>query len=212
VLRPGDAAFLRNWEPGRVESKTQTSYSVIVLPVEGNPGLVSAAQDRDKVIRRSDSTLQLLRSHVRVLESKSHRRMTDELQKIARRGLLDLAALLLRVNREGAAKQSISHIRLAAARRFLEANYSNPTLGPADVATALGISVRALHRLFEQSDHSFAQTLLKLRLAAAHDAIACGNGNLRISEVALQCGFSDISSFNRCFRAHYGTSPSGARH
>ena len=35
--------------------------------------------------------------------------------------------------------------------------------------------------------------------------------NVRISDIALQSGFSDISYFNRLFRSRFGDTPSGVR-
>jgi AraC-like DNA-binding protein len=52
--------------------------------------------------------------------------------------------------------------------------------------------------------------LLELRLQRAFELLsqACDN-KIRISEVALRVGFSDISHFNRQFRSHFGDTPSG---
>ena len=36
-------------------------------------------------------------------------------------------------------------------------------------------------------------------------------GNLKISAVARQAGFTDMSYFNRCFRNHAGDTPTGYR-
>jgi AraC-like DNA-binding protein len=36
-------------------------------------------------------------------------------------------------------------------------------------------------------------------------------GERRISDVALQVGFSDISHFNRLFRSRFGDTPGGVR-
>jgi AraC-like DNA-binding protein len=36
-------------------------------------------------------------------------------------------------------------------------------------------------------------------------------GERRISEIAFDCGFNDLSYFNRCFRRRFGLTPSAAR-
>lgn len=33
----------------------------------------------------------------------------------------------------------------------------------------------------------------------------------RISDVAVDCGFNDLSYFNRCFRRRFGLTPTAAR-
>jgi len=37
------------------------------------------------------------------------------------------------------------------------------------------------------------------------------HGKRRISDIALEAGFSDISHFNRLFRARFGDTPRGVR-
>jgi AraC family transcriptional regulator len=49
------------------------------------------------------------------------------------------------------------------------------------------------------------QYLLRLRLRRA--AIRLRSERARISDIALNCGFGDISNFNRTFRAEFGVSP-----
>jgi AraC family transcriptional regulator len=49
------------------------------------------------------------------------------------------------------------------------------------------------------------QYLLRLRLRRA--AIRLRSESARISDIALDCGFGDISNFNRTFRAEFGVSP-----
>ena len=36
--------------------------------------------------------------------------------------------------------------------------------------------------------------------------------HMGISTIAYECGFGDITAFNRAFRRHYGASPSDVRH
>jgi AraC-like DNA-binding protein len=33
----------------------------------------------------------------------------------------------------------------------------------------------------------------------------------KVSEIAYACGFNEVSYFNRCFRARFGTSPTQLR-
>jgi AraC-like DNA-binding protein len=33
----------------------------------------------------------------------------------------------------------------------------------------------------------------------------------RISDIAFECGFNDLSYFNRCFRRRFGLTPTAAR-
>ncbi|MEP6567346.1 MAG: helix-turn-helix domain-containing protein [Mesorhizobium sp.] len=59
---------------------------------------------------------------------------------------------------------------------------------------------------------SFAERILELRLQRAHRMLSDRRKDgMRISEIALLSGFSDVSYFNRCFRRRFGSTPSGAR-
>ncbi len=205
-LRAGDATFMRNWLPARSGSTSSSAYTVIVVPIAENAELESRDLGGDGVIRRGNPALQLLRSHIRVLENKSHRRLSAALQSVARRGLVDLASLLLQSERE-TVEHTIWNARLAAAIRFIEANYLDHSLSSAHVAAALGISVRYVNRLFEMSGQSLSERLLELRLAAAYSLIRSDGADRRISDIAQRCGFSDISAFNCHFLARFGASP-----
>jgi AraC-like DNA-binding protein len=49
------------------------------------------------------------------------------------------------------------------------------------------------------------QFLLRLRLRSA--AVRLRTGSAKILDIALDCGFADVSNFNRAFRAEFGMSP-----
>jgi len=49
------------------------------------------------------------------------------------------------------------------------------------------------------------QYVLRARLRRA--AVQLTNGPAKILDIALECGFGDVSNFNRNFRAEFGVSP-----
>jgi AraC-like DNA-binding protein len=69
-----------------------------------------------------------------------------------------------------------------------------------------------LHHLIEASGTSFTAHVNELRLQRAFALLteAC-DGTRRISDIALEAGFSDLSHFNRLFRSRFGDTPSGVR-
>jgi len=126
--------------------------------------------------------------------------------------LVNLAALSLGATEETRKGQRRSARRghYAAIAAFIEANLADPLLSPATVAAHFGISIRYLHRVFEETDRTFGQVLLErrlLRCAGDLDAAA----DTRISDVAFRWGFGDISHFNRSFRQRFGFSPRAYR-
>ena len=88
----------------------------------------------------------------------------------------------------------------------------NPELSLAKVARSLRISPRYLQRLLETAGISFASHVIELRLKQAFMLLtAQRESKVRISDIALQSGFSDVSYFNRLFRSRFGDTPSGVR-
>ncbi len=80
------------------------------------------------------------------------------------------------------------------------------------MARDLRISPRYLQRLLETSGTSFTARVNELRLQRAFTLLTeTRDGELRISDIALQVGFSDISHFNRLFRSRFGDTPRGVR-
>ena len=206
-LRAGDATFLRNWVWASSSSPIESAYTVLVLPLAGNAELEAPDVARDGVLRRSDPALQLLRSHIQLLQNKKHRRLKPELQAVARRGLTDLAALLIRAPGRETTAQSVRETRTGAAIAYVERHFCEPGLNSIDVAAALGISVRYVNRLFEMSGRSLTDRLLDLRLNAARHLLVERGSDLKIAEIAQHCGFTDISAFNRRFRSRFGGAP-----
>lgn len=126
--------------------------------------------------------------------------------------LVNLAALSLgateetRMGRRRSARRGL----YAAIVAFIEANLADPLLSPATVAAHFGISVRYLHRVFEETDKTFGQVLLERRLLRCAGDLDV-SADTRISDVAFRWGFGDISHFNRCFRQRFGFSPRAYR-
>jgi AraC-like DNA-binding protein len=58
----------------------------------------------------------------------------------------------------------------------------------------------------------FTQYVMEQRLTLAYKALRRrASSHVPISTIALDCGFSDISHFNRVFRRRFGCTPSDAR-
>jgi AraC-like DNA-binding protein len=122
--------------------------------------------------------------------------------------LVNLAALSLGATEETrmGQRRSARHGLYAAIVTFIEANLADPLLSAPTVAMHFGISIRYLHRVFEEWDKSFGQVVLERRLLRCARDLGASGGS-RISDVALRWGFSDISHFNRSFRQRFGLSP-----
>ncbi|MBL0374941.1 GlxA family transcriptional regulator [Rhizobium sp. KVB221] len=103
----------------------------------------------------------------------------------------------------------VHHKVLAAVLEKMEHAIEKP-LSRADMAEFAGISERHLDRLFATVMQSgFQKEYLKMRLERARTLLR--QSPMKISEIALACGFSGSSQFARAWRAMYGESPGSVR-
>ncbi|HEY1933343.1 MAG TPA: helix-turn-helix domain-containing protein [Acetobacteraceae bacterium] len=100
--------------------------------------------------------------------------------------------------------------RLVAIKRHIARRLADPNLSPANAASALGLSVRALHLAFEPTGTSFARYVLRRRLEACRDALLA-NQNRPVIDIAFAWGFGTLSGFYRAFHAAFGMSPGDLR-
>jgi AraC-like DNA-binding protein len=74
------------------------------------------------------------------------------------------------------------------------------------------MSVRYVQLLFERSGATFSSFLMEQRLLATYRRLT--NALLRaatVTQIATDCGFADLSTFNRAFRRRFGATPSDIR-
>src|SRR5262249_6442085 len=157
-------------------------------------------------------TVQLLRRYIGSVEKGLT--VSVDGRSIIRRHIVDLA-MLAATTRCSIGESSASAVvatRLAAALDYIASHFSDPEISLAKVAQSLRISPRYLQRLLESSGTCFRAHVIELRLKHAFTLLTAENSiNVRISDIALQAGFSDVSYFNRLFRSCFGDTPKGVR-
>ena len=101
---------------------------------------------------------------------------------------------------------------LAALLEHVESRLDDPGLSVGSVAARFGISRRYLHKLFEPTGESFSRHVLSRRLErVAAELAAPERARTPIAEIAFRNGFSDLSWFNRSFKARFGATPRDMR-
>lgn len=93
----------------------------------------------------------------------------------------------------------------ATAEAYIDRNLREHRLCAAEVSRAIGVSVRSLHRAFEDSGESVASFIRLRRLSRARDDLAAG---MPVSQVARRWRYTDPSHFSRSFKRHFGVNPS----
>ncbi len=129
--------------------------------------------------------------------------------------ILDLVALAL--GAEGEVRETIERgdlrsVRRAAILHEIEVYLRDPNLGAPAIAARLGITPRYLRKLLEETGKSFSEHLLNKRLDRAATLLRDPQRRgTHIATIAYECGFGDLSYFNRAFRRRYGLTPSDMR-
>jgi AraC-like DNA-binding protein len=165
-----------------------------------------------RMVPRRTEALRLLVTYIKSLNGKQLL-ATPGLSEAVVNHIYDLAALAL--DPELAAASCLSATaaaRLAGAIEMIARRFADPALSTDMVAKQQNISARYLQRLIETTGKPFAERVNELRLQRAFDLLtAPGSGKQRIAHIALEAGFSDVSYFNRLFRARFGDTPTGVR-
>jgi AraC-like DNA-binding protein len=127
--------------------------------------------------------------------------------------LMDLVTLGMGARGEAfeqAQRGGLRAVRLQAVVMILRKRFAEPDFSTHRLAAAAGLSERYVNELLYEDGASFSVRLNELRLCKAADLLAHAGGR-RISDIAFECGFNDLSYFNRCFRRRFGLTPSAAR-
>ncbi|AZE89495.1 AraC family transcriptional regulator [Pseudomonas orientalis] len=105
---------------------------------------------------------------------------------------------------QSASQTHPAYQRLAAVDEYIRAHFNRRvTLG--ELTRIAGISVAQLERYCKRVFHlTPRQMIQKVRLEHAHRLL---HSELPITEVALQCGYTDHSAFTRQFKASTGFTP-----
>lgn len=211
-LGHGDATLLHVGETGHVGSYQPFEIVAQIIP---HTELVARGANLDAGVARRlparSEALHLLRGYIGSIERRKSA-LAEETSETACRHIIDLAVLAF-TSRSRLGESELSAVaaaRLQAALDHIASHFDEPGFGLAAAARRQGVSARYLQRLLEKSGMAFTARVHELRLQRALELLG-EIPSSRISDIALQAGFSDISQFNRLFRARFGDTPSAFR-
>jgi len=215
AVESGDAILFSCSEPRAVDLPTPFKTVTLKLPRKAlGPLLAGPEASFGKPVSSEAPALRLLLRYLEALREESPA-STPELQELAVAHICDLMAVLFGATRDAAEvakKRGIRAARLLEVKTDIDRNLAHACLSCSDVAARHGMTPRSLQMLFEEQGTTFTEFLRERRLRRAHRMLISRrfNGD-RIVDVALACGFGDVSYFNRQFRSHYGATPSDVR-
>jgi AraC-like DNA-binding protein len=215
TLRSGDAMLL-SYSAGRtINRPALVDHRVIKLPRASLRSLVPNIDDAVlRPIPRGTSMLNLLRSYADALFD-DPAAAAPQVRQLVVTQLCDLIAVTLGATRDAAATaegRGIRVARLRAVKDDIEAHLTDGELTPVVVARRQRISDSYIRKLFESEGTSFSEFVLTRRLLRANRMLTDQRwADRTIAAIAFECGFGDLSYFNRTFKRSYGAPPSDIR-
>ena len=217
AVRPGEATPMLADRTGWFGTKTGGRFLTIRIP----PSLVRAfARDTNRIktgisVRPNRLSLTLIQNYVSTIGPAGAEAASD-LRDLAGRHLAELATHAFCGQDDGPQSlpegDGLRAGRVAATLAHIREHFTDPGYDVNACAQHLGISARHLQKTLEIWGTNFSSELRKQRLQHARhllaDALSSGR---RIADIALDSGYSDISHFNRQFRAHFGETPTALR-
>lgn len=155
-------------------------------------------------IKLNSIDINILEMQYRLIENEISRPSADS-RIILRNELENIVLLLQKAGREKGIK-SFSDLRLLNVIDFIEKNYAAKTSLKRLGMIARMSPIYLSHRFKQQIGIGLKQYILQRRIAAARVCLE-SDKDVKMIVLAEQLGFSDLSSFYRCFRSYTGIAP-----
>jgi AraC-like DNA-binding protein len=217
-LQGGDAVLISNADVGVTTFPVDSHIHVLPAPRKVLEPRVRNLEDAFMRPVQQPAALRLLAGYLDAVEDEQM--MADAgqacaLHRTVATHVQDLVALVGGATRDAAVVArggGVRAARLTAIRADILENLAQTRLSARLIAERHGVCERYVYALFEDSGVSFGafvtEERLKRALAMLRDP-ACAEK--RISDIALEVGFGDLSYFNRTFRRRYGATPGSMR-
>ena len=156
-----------------------------------------------------NQTLALLLGYIRTV-AKIRVLSGENAHQLISRHLIDLVILATTEPSLGESHlDCVVAARRAAVLDYIASHFCDPNLSGSSLAAKLGISQRYLQRLLEATGKTFTEHVDELRLDRAFSLLATIGDNKRVSDIALDVGYADLTKFHKHFRLRFGDTPKG---
>lgn len=212
-IGPRAGVLLSHSDPGYLRTPTLTHAMVIRFPRNVMSLVIDGLEDMLGLQLPPSDALRLLTSYIAALDDLTLT-SPDMFQTIGMH-VHDLVSLVLGAGRdqaEIATRRGLAAARLVAIKKLIKQRLAEPDLNPTRVATAVGISVRQLHLLFEPTGTTFSQHLMRSRLTLSRRVLLEPASRHRtIADIAFACGFHNLTTFYTAFRQAFDATPDELR-
>jgi AraC-like DNA-binding protein len=210
-LGPGEAAICLNSETASgTTAGRRTMLRVPLKAIAPMAGNISASLHRP--IPANQQAISLLSPYVKMMQNGQ---APSGLQRMGVGHVHDLLAVLVGATRDAmevVEGRGLSAARMRAIKDDVARNLARADLSVAALAMRHRVTPRYIQMLFEGEGTTFTAFVLEARLARAHRMLSDPRlAGAKVIAIALDCGFADLSYFNRAFRRRYGATPSDVR-
>lgn len=210
VLRPGEFALSDSSRPFTKELPAAFDFTAFHLPrkalyvPDGDLGAATAT-----VFAPGSGAVELVAGYLRQLaggaaglDAYTGGRLADT--------AIDLLALL--IQEQGGslnpAASETAQAMLVRIKDYVMRHLADPALSPERIARAHHVSVRYLHKLFQNEESTLTRWIQRRRLEmCARELSRRAPASKTVSSVARRWGFVSPAHFSRVFRAAYGATP-----
>lgn len=215
VLGDGEAILISSADPSSFTHRPPGKVLGLRLPKSRLAPLLNGGECCFmQRIHRGDPALHLLTNYIG-LTWDARLAGNAELQHLMAGHIVDLMAAVLGAAKDAAhaaTEGGLRAARLNLVKKDIARTLHQPDLSVQMLASRHHSTPRSIQRLFEAEGTTFTRYLLEQRLARACQILSDPRrAGEKISSVAFDCGFGDVSYFNRTFRHCYGAAPSDIR-
>ena len=215
VLADGEATLVSLADPCSFAHRPPGGVLALTLPKAPFAPLVAGVEDC--LLRRIPRTAPALRLLVSYVDSARDEQTVaaPDLQHLIVTHIYDLIAVSVGATRDTAEmsqSRGLHAARWHAIKQDIGKTLDRHDLSLTTLAARHACAPRAIQRLFETEGTTFTDYVLAQRLARAYRRLSDPrHAGEKVSTVAYDAGFADLSYFNRTFRRCYGVSPSDVR-
>lgn len=213
-LHPGDCAVYETTRPFRWTFDHDWDAWVFTFPRQSVR--LSESERRLLTARRLDGGVGITGVVSRFLldVGQHHELLSGDQAERVLEDATDLVLTLLSGWADGsdAVRSSVQRSLMFRIKDYIDRRLADPGLGPVEIAAAVNISTRYLHKLFETEPRSVSLYVRDMRLdRCRRDLLDPRLSDRSISTIAFRWGFGDLSGFNRAFKNAFGVTPGDMR-
>lgn len=204
VIKTGRTAYIAK---GSVDKSSafdcdEVSYIAVNFNFEKNPSLSRKHLPFDTLCLNVD----FYRSEELFKQALYYQNSCEEGSHLICKGILCQLIGLMYNNRAISGANESKYKKIKNSLDYMNEHFFESDFKISDLSRISNISEKHFRSLFfELYNKKPYEFLINLRLNKAKALLL--NNSKRISDVAVECGFSDLYSFSHCFKKYYGTSP-----